>query len=205
MTNKVRQLYDVLYNYFGPQYWWPAETKYEIVVGAILTQNTAWKNVEKAINNLKDAKALEPSKILNMDHDKLVQLIKPAGFYNQKASRLKEATKAFLQVEEHWELERMREHFLNVKGIGKETADSIVLYAFDKPIFVIDAYTRRLVKRFFSTEFKDYEDYRAFFESQLPRDTYIYQEYHALIVAWGKKFSKKQEDEDEILKRFNKK
>jgi endonuclease-3 related protein len=205
MLSNVEKLYRTLYSYFGPQHWWPAETKYEVVVGAVLTQNTAWKNVEKAINNLKNANALEPAKILNMPHDRLVQLIKPAGFYNQKAIRLKAATKAFLEVNENWELEEMREHFLSVKGIGKETADSIVLYAFDKPIFVIDAYTRRLVKRFFSIEFKDYEDYRAFFESQLPKDTNIYQEYHALIVAWGKRFSKKHMHEDEILERFNKK
>ncbi len=202
--NEIQSLYDILYQYFGPQHWWPADSPYEVVVGAVLTQNTAWSNVERAIKNLKKADALKPERILHMSQEELVELIRPSGFYNQKAERLKAVTRAYLSASPQWDRMRLREHFLRVKGVGMETADSIVLYAFEKPIFVVDAYTRRLVKRFFGLELKDYEHYRALFERALPRDVELFKEYHALIVAWGKAFSRRKEEEDEVLSSYAK-
>jgi endonuclease III related protein len=178
-------LYRKLLSEFGPQHWWPADSQYEVVVGALLTQNTNWKNVEKAITNLKQAKALDPRKILKMKKTRLETLIRPSGFYRQKAERLKLLSAKYLEI-----LERdgapMREELLSVKGVGKETADSILLYAFDLPYFVIDAYTRRFCTHHKLFKGKEYDEYRGFFESNLPRDVELYKEYHALIVAWGK-------------------
>ncbi|NPA22406.1 MAG: endonuclease III domain-containing protein [Candidatus Micrarchaeota archaeon] len=186
MEKKVYELYKTLLERYGPQGWWPADSPYEMAVGAILTQNTNWKNVEKAIANLKKANLLTPKAMLEAPLEKIKELIRPSGYYNQKAERLKLMTKAFLEANPDWDRRKLREHFLRVKGIGKETADSIVLYAFHKPIFVIDAYTRRFCKHFGLFEGKDYDEYREFFERNLPRDVDIFKEYHALIVRWGK-------------------
>ncbi len=181
-----------LYKKYGPQNWWPAETPYEVMVGAILTQNTNWRNVEKAISNLKEAGLLHPEAILKAGRKELEEAIRPAGFYRQKAQRLKEATKKWIEIMEGGEerLEKLREEWLKVKGVGKETADSILLYALNKPIFVIDAYTKRFVFMEFNKVFKDYEEYRLFFEKGLPKDVELFKEYHALIVAWGKEHRK---------------
>ena len=187
---KVFEAYKRLLKKYGKQYWWPADTNYEVIIGAILTQNTSWKNVEKAINNLKSRHVLNPNSIINLDLNELKQLIRPAGFYNQKSVRLKNATKAFLHIRKQADrlsTSELRKYFLSIKGIGKETADSIILYAFNKPIFVVDAYTRRFCKKQFNITFKEYDDYRSFFESNLPKDVKIYKEYHALIVEWGKR------------------
>ena len=184
---RVWELYLKLLEEFGPQHWWPAETPYEVVVGAVLTQNTNWKNVEKAIANLKAEGVLHPEGILNLPQDKLEELIRPSGFYRQKAERLKAVTRAFLSADKSWDRFKLREHFLSVKGVGKETADSIVLYAFEKPIFVVDAYTRRFCRAFGLFEGKEYDEYREFFESHLPLDVEVFKEYHALIVEWGKR------------------
>ena len=186
---RVHELYRSLLREFGKQNWWPAETRFEVIVGAVLTQNTAWTNVEKAINNLRKADALKPEKLLKATN--LKELIKPAGFYNQKAERLRLITEWFLKNERKAEkMDRMelRKELLAIKGIGKETADSIILYAFEKPIFVVDAYTRRFCRYYNLFEGKEYDDYRLFFEKNLPLDVEIFKEYHALIVAWGKKY-----------------
>ncbi len=186
---RVHELYKSLLREFGKQNWWPAETRFEVIVGAVLTQNTAWTNVEKAINNLRKADALKPEKLLKATN--LKELIKPAGFYNQKAERLRLITEWFLKNERKAEkMDRMelRKELLAIKGIGKETADSIILYAFEKPIFVVDAYTRRFCRYYNLFEGKEYDDYRLFFEKNLPLDVEIFKEYHALIVAWGKKY-----------------
>ena len=162
----------------------------------MLTQNTAWRNVEKAILNLKKANSLSPQKILEIDEKKLQELIRPSGFYRQKAIRLKLATAKWLELKEKAKsMDRfaLRKEWLSVKGIGKETADSIILYAHNKPIFVIDSYTKRFCKAFNLFEAKEYDEYREFFEKNLPKRNAleIYKEYHALIVRWGKEKKRK--------------
>lgn len=200
MKKKILSAYEKLLSQFGhktrdPRHgtvvWWPADSDYEVVVGAILTQNTNWKNVEKALANLKNANKLSEVAILDTSIPELETLIRPSGFYRQKAERLKLATKKWLELKQKkrtndFDVLELRNELLSVKGIGKETADSIILYAFHKPIFVIDAYTRRFCKAFFNFEAKGYDDYRLLFESSLPRDVKLFKEYHALIVEWGK-------------------
>jgi len=195
-------LYSILLDHFGPQHWWPADTRYEVVVGALLTQNTNWTNVEKALERLKSADALSPHVVLEMEQERLAQLIRPAGFYRQKATRLKLLTKAFLEAPSTTNPLQLRKHYLAVCGVGYETADSIVLYAHDLPIFVIDAYTRRMLKRFYGVGMGHYDDYRRFFEQRLRPDVELYKEFHALIVAWGKQYSRVSEDADIILKKI---
>lgn len=189
LMDRILNLYSNLYQEYGPQHWWPGETQYEIVIGAILTQNTNWQNVEKAIANLKSAKALDPAIIIGLEDNNLKQLIRPSGFYNQKAERLKLITGWYLENRNKAEsMDRMalRGLLLGVKGVGKETADSIALYGFGKPIFVVDAYTRRFCKHHGLLEEGDYDDYRLLFEESIGLKTKIFNEYHALIVAWGK-------------------
>jgi endonuclease-3 related protein len=180
---------------YGPQRWWPAKTQYEVVVGAILTQNCAWRNVEKAIENLKKARVLSPKKILALPMKKLKQLIKPAGFYNQKAKRLKLITKKYLELKPRLNslsTGELRKELLSVNGVGNETADSILLYAFNRPVFVVDAYTKRFCEHFKLFKGKTYQEYQDFFEKNLPRDQYIFNEYHALIVRWAKEHASRK-------------
>jgi len=168
--------------------WWPADSPYEVMIGAILTQNTNWRNVEKAIANLREEGLLEPNAIIKTRNARLETLIRSSGFYRQKAERLKSATRMWVELQnKKMGTIALRNRWLSVKGIGKETADSICLYAFNRPIFVIDAYTRRFCD--FHDLFcgKEYDDYRLFFESNLPRSVPLYKEYHALIVEWGKR------------------
>ena len=187
-----------LYDFFGPQYLWPGESPFEIAVGAILTQNTAWKNVEKAISNLKAFNSLSPSAIWNMPETELAALIRPAGYYNIKAGRLRNFV-ALLQEQFQGSMTRMaecddrvvRECLLGVRGIGPETADSILLYALGKPSFVIDAYTFRILERHdIIDESWDYHMLRDFFMENLPGDVCLFNEFHALFVAAGKTFCK---------------
>ncbi|HIH22199.1 TPA: endonuclease [Candidatus Micrarchaeota archaeon] len=191
MDKRVIAAYKKLLAQFGSQFWWPADSDYEVVVGAILTQNTNWRNVEKAISNLRAAHKLNEKAILEIGNSELETLIRPSGFYKQKAARLKLATRKWMELSrraDRMPIADLRAELLSVKGIGKETADSIILYAFHKPIFVIDAYTRRFCKKFFDVEFRkqDYDEYRKLFESALPPDVALFKEYHALIVEWGK-------------------
>ena len=189
MGKRLKDLYRKLLADYGHQHWWPAETQYEVVVGAVLTQNTNWKNVERAIANLKKEKALNEKTILKINIGRLQTLIRPSGFYKQKAERLKLATRKWMETRNSkLGTMELREEWLSVKGIGKETADSILLYAMDRPVFVIDAYTRRFCKKHLKKEFKEYDHYRKFFEKNLPQDVGLYKEYHALIVEWGKDF-----------------
>jgi len=198
LTNKLMQIHDLLLAAYGAQGWWPGSGCFETVVGAILTQNTNWANVEKAINKLKAANALDADKLYNMDQDTLAQLIRPAGYYNIKAGRLKnflnwlyEKYDGNLDALANMSVYSLREELLSVKGIGRETADSILLYAFDKPVFVIDTYTARVFIRHGLIEQEaDYEQLRDLFESNLPQDTKLYNEFHALIVQVGKKHCK---------------
>ncbi len=191
------ELYTSLLSHFGPQHWWPAETPFEVVVGAILTQQTTWENVEKAIKNLKNANVLAPCKISNLPLKKLEVYIKPTGFYRQKARRLKDiCTYIFkeynssLNVLFNKETSSLRAELLSLNGIGPETADSIILYAAEKPSFVIDAYTKRICERLQLTDELDYGTLKKFFESSIPEDVEIYKEFHALLVELGKNYCK---------------
>ncbi len=196
--NRIEAAYDKLYDSFGKQRWWPTTTKNkeaEIVIGAILTQNTAWKNVEMAIANLKRNKLVDFRKIASADAEKLARLIKPSGYYNQKAKRLK--LFAGHVVGNHGgSLKRMlrksvgelRAELLSLHGIGPETADSIILYAAGRPVFVVDAYTRRIFARMgISRESSSYGELQRLFMESLPSDAKLFGEYHALIVELGKR------------------
>lgn len=191
------ELYEFILSHFGPQHWWPAETPFEVVVGAILTQQTTWKNVEKAIENLKSSHVLDPCKISNLPLGKLEVYVKPTGFYRQKARRLKDIC-TYIFVEYNGSLKglfnkktcSLRAELLSLKGIGPETADSIILYAAGKPSFVIDAYTKRICERLQLTHDLGYEPLKRFFENSLPKNVEIYKEFHALLVELGKNYCK---------------
>lgn len=196
LNKVIKEIYKLLFDTYGPQNWWPGDTPLEVAIGAILTQNTAWRNVEKAINNLKRAGLLDIKKILSLSDNKLKELIRPAGFYNQKAERLK----SFLTYLESKggclkkitdDTEKIRNELLKIKGIGKETADSILLYAMDRPVFVVDAYTKRVLLRHnLIDENADYDSVQSIFTRSLPRDVSLYKEYHALLVRLGKEHCK---------------
>ncbi|MFH0799313.1 MAG: endonuclease III domain-containing protein [Pseudomonadota bacterium] len=181
---------------FGPRHWWPGDTPFEVMVGAILTQNTNWKNVERAIGNLKSRRLLDPHKLLDLHPATLAPLIRPAGYFRVKTDRLKAFLKFFVENYDGDVVRMqgrpaaaMREELLSVKGIGPETADSILLYALDKPIFVIDAYTKRILSRHgLCAEDDSYDDLQALFTDRLPSDVKLFNEYHALIVETGKGF-----------------
>ncbi len=198
ISKTLTEIYQLLFDSFGTQHWWPGETRFEIITGAILTQNTNWANVEKAITNLKSADCLTPEKLHRLDPAQLAELIRPAGYYNIKAKRLKnfidwlfDNYDGELANLETIDTDRLREELLEIKGVGRETADSILLYAFDMPIFVVDAYTARIVCRHgLIAHDADYEQLREMFESNLPTDTQLYNEYHALLVKLGKEFCK---------------
>ncbi|MDE2889200.1 MAG: endonuclease [Gemmatimonadota bacterium] len=193
--NRIREVFDRLMDAFGPQGWWPAETPFETMVGAILTQNTAWTNVERAVGRLKAAGALDAGTMLDMPDIELQTLIRPAGTFRVKTRRLK-AFLAYFVSEYGADVSRMvevptgrlREELLSVNGIGPETADCILLYGLDRPSFVVDAYTRRVFGRLGAIDRAlDYHEVKRRFEAALPADTRIFNEYHALIVALGKR------------------
>ncbi len=198
--NNVSKIFNILYSIYGPQFWWPGESQFEIIIGAILTQNTSWQNVAKAITNLKEYDLLDPKSLFTADPYHVKELIKPSGFYNIKYKRLR----SFLEYLTNYEMSLnrlsfintydLRSELLNINGIGPETADSILLYAFERPIFVIDSYTRRLFSRLGYEWMKEasYDDIQAFFMNALPSDTKLYNEYHALIVRHCKSLCRKQ-------------
>ena len=195
IRDTIRDTYEILYAHFGPQHWWPAESAYEMMVGAVLTQNTAWRNVERAIAALGDR--LTPEYILSCSEEELIVLIRPAGFYRQKAARLKTLTQWYSRYGcERLNImklppQRVRRELLALNGIGRETADSIMLYAFEIPIFEIDAYTMRLFTRLGLSLPKKYDGVQSMISSRLPRDSSLFNEYHALIVAQCKTFCRK--------------
>jgi len=188
------KIYNSLYNYFGPLNWWPGDTPFEIMVGAIITQNTSWSNVEKAINNLKKENLLEPRKLYRINQEKLAQLIKPSGYYNIKARRVKNFVNIFLNDFEgsaekmfSGDGRELRKKLLKVNGIGPETADSILLYAGKKPFFVVDAYTKRIFSRHkLISKDSTYYQIQEFFDNNLNRDVKLFNEFHAQIVMLGK-------------------
>ena len=190
--DKLTALYDRLLDAYGPQHWWPAESAFEVIVGAVLTQNTSWKNVEKALTGLKQAGLLDLDGIVALPRDELAELIKSSGFFNVKAQRLKNLcewlqSQGGLEEVAGWNTGELRRALLGINGIGPETADDIVLYAFERPVFVIDTYTRRLLRKLGLIQGKeDYETLRQMFESCLPPEHSLYNEYHALIVRHAK-------------------
>jgi endonuclease-3 related protein len=198
--NKIIEIYHKLYHAFGPQHWWPGDSPFEIAVGAILTQNTNWVNVEKAVENLKRKMVLNATSIHELKTEKLASFIKPAGYFNVKAKRLK-AFIHFLMNDYHGSMKRMknenmdtlRSKLLHIHGIGPETADSILLYALDKPVFVIDAYTKRVLSRHSVINHDEsYERIQDLFHETLKRDTELFNEYHALFVRLGKTYCRKK-------------
>lgn len=190
----LKWIYEQLFKVFGPRHWWPGDTPFEIIIGAILTQNTAWTNVEKAIKNLKAQDLLEPEKLKNIPQDNLATLIKPTGYYQLKAHRLKEFIEFLFSNYDgnldkmfKYDMWKLRGELLGIKGIGFETADSILLYAGNKPIFVVDAYTKRiLIRHRLIDEKATYTQIQDLFMNNLFPDVQLYNEYHALIVQLGK-------------------
>ncbi len=196
--SEFHRIYQKLFSHYGPQHWWPGDSPFEIMVGAVLTQNTAWTNVEKAITNLVAADVLSPQAIVAAGTDQLADWLKPSGYFNVKARRLR----AFCQ----WLLEQggeaplrqrdtktLRDDLLSVYGIGPETADDMLLYAFDRPVFVIDTYTRRLFSRLgLVAGDESYENLRQQFESAMGADIKVLNEFHALIVVHGKDICRKR-------------
>ena len=192
----VNILYKELLQHFGRQYWWPGDTREEIIIGAVLTQNTNWGNVEKAINNLKRNNCLTLGEIVKLNRKKLAEFIKPSGYFNIKAKRLMCVAEFFVNSFDYdlkkWEkidTFKIRKQLLEVKGVGEETADSILNYAFDKKIFVVDAYTKRLNFRHMLTDDNaDYGELQKFFSDNLKGDIEDFKELHALIVMLGKNY-----------------
>ncbi len=195
------EVYRRLYKRYGPQHWWPGESPLETVLGAILTQNTAWTNVEKALANLKGADMLSVQALRDVDEPDLAAMLRPSGYFNAKARKVKAfinylwdcyhgEIEEFLQEDTEW----LREELLSIYGIGEETADDILLYAAGKPSFVIDAYTRRILERLAlePSDGKSYQAYQRLFHRNLPWDVSIYNEYHALLDRHGKETCKKE-------------
>ena len=195
-SQQLQTFYDVLLQHFGPQNWWPGDSPFEIMVGAILTQNTNWQNVAKAIDNLKHADLLDPHRLAKLDHKHLAALIKPSGYFNIKAKRLHNFLTWFIDrfdgdVESAKQLDTqsLRHELLGIKGIGPETADSILLYGLEKLVFVVDRYTCRVLWRHhLIDEDIDYDYVQQMFTDTLSADLHIYNEYHALLVALGKNY-----------------
>jgi endonuclease-3 related protein len=199
MQDVLLEIFDRMFDHFGTQNWWPAETPFEVMLGAVLTQNTSWRNVTQAIENLKDVHALSLESILEMPSGLLAQYIRPAGYYNIKAARIGNlcrciyshgdgTVESFLQQP----MDELRSQLLQVKGVGPETADSILLYAAHYPVFVVDTYTYRILQRHdLIEEETNYSELQSVFMDNLSEDTAFYNEYHALLVATGNRYCKK--------------
>ena len=192
-------IYDRLFDRYGPQHWWPGETPFEVIIGTILTQSTAWTNVEKAVANLKSEGLLDAMSLDEIATDKLAELIRPSGYYNAKAAKLKAFVERLTReydgsLNRLFELEtgELRNELLSIHGIGPETADSILLYAAHRPVFVIDAYTKRIIGRLGLAPSSDsYESFQQLFMERLPHDEGMFNEYHALFVRHGKEVCRK--------------
>ena len=225
MSKSILKIYEKLYDLYGPQGWWPLmdlksenikktgathgyhplnydlpETenqRYEIILGTILTQNTAWTSAEKALWNLKKLDVISPEKLLNLDDKRLKEAVRPAGFLNQKSAYLINITNYFISLEGRTP---SRKELLKIKGVGNETADSMLLYAYKQPEFVVDAYTKRIFSHLGLVDEKiSYMKLKTFFEGNIPIDVPLYQEYHALIVEHAKRYYRREPFSD-ILK-----
>ncbi|MGH7890373.1 MAG: endonuclease III domain-containing protein [Thermodesulfobacteriota bacterium] len=198
-SERIAGFYDALYKHYGSQGWWPAKTELECILGAMLTQNTAWKNVEKAMENLKREELISIDKLALIPVQHLASLIRPSGYFNQKAGKIKNFINFILEnysgkLEEMFEedTQTLRDKLLGIKGIGPETADSILLYAGRKPVFVIDAYTYRILSRHgLIPEESSYGEMQELFMDSLSEDQKLFNEYHALLVRLGKEHCKK--------------
>jgi endonuclease-3 related protein len=203
MANKRKRsqllgIYQQLFDALGPQHWWPADSPFEVIIGAILTQNTSWNNVERAIQNLKEKEILDPLRLYNVREGRLARIIKPSGFFNIKTKRVKHFMQFFFEhfqgrVEKMFaeDMLSLRERLLKVNGLGPETVDSILLYAGSKPVFVVDAYTKRIFSRHkLIPEEAAYDDIQGLFMNNLDHDVKMFNEYHALLVYVGKHFCK---------------
>lgn len=199
-TKRIARIYEYLYNHYGAQGWWPGDSALECIIGAILTQNTTWSNVEKAIGNLKSHNLLSVKNLSLINADELAPIIKSSGYYNQKALKIKNFI-SFLTREYGGKLDKLfeeempylRQRLLSIKGIGPETADSILLYAGQKPVFVVDAYTHRILLRHgIIPEQSTYGEVQEVFMDSLAENPKIYNEYHALLVKVGKEHCKKR-------------
>ncbi len=195
----LMEIYHTLLEHFGPRGWWPADSRLEVIIGAVLTQAVAWKNVTRAIDNLKRANLMDINIIIDIDEEDLAQYIKPALYHRQKAKKLK-ALMTFIATEYNSDLDLMfaeplpvlREELLGIWGIGPETADSILLYAGDKTVFVVDTYTKRIFYRLgMVDENISYQEMQEYLQKNIPSDFYIYNEYHALLVGLGANYCKK--------------
>ncbi|UCG84090.1 MAG: endonuclease III domain-containing protein [Dehalococcoidia bacterium] len=199
LGERLTEIYRLLFDRYGHQHWWPGNTPFEVIIGAILTQSAAWVNVEKAIHNLKQAGVLTPAALRELASEQLADLIYPSGYYNAKAAkiksfvqRLRDGHQDSLAMLFSLDIHGLRQELLSIHGIGPETADSIILYAAEKPIFVIDAYTRRILSRLGISPLRDdYASFQALFMENMPADEKLYNEYHALFVRHGKEVCKK--------------
>ena len=200
LHDTLREIYQALNDHFGELHWWPGETPFEVAIGAILTQNTNWRNVEIAIDKLKQADLLDPLRLYVEEDSVVAELIRSSGYYNVKTKRLKAFLK-FLQEEYAGDMEEMfteelwtlRGKLLGVNGIGEETVDSIMLYGGGKPIFIVDAYTRRVLERHdIIHRDQSYREIQDLFMENLPNDASLYNQYHALLVNTGKHFCRKK-------------
>jgi endonuclease-3 related protein len=199
MSTKLMEAYERMLAKFGPQHWWPGDSPFEIMVGAVLVQNTSWRNVEHAINNLRDADVMEPHALYKVPPAELAELIRPAGYYQLKTKRLRnllrfvvEQYDGSLEAMFSTSLASLREQLLEINGIGPETADAILLYAGGLPTFVVDTYAHRILARHGWLDYDaTYDDIKDYFESTLPEDAALYNEYHALLVRIGKDYCKR--------------
>jgi endonuclease-3 related protein len=205
MTPHPIEIHDRLFDAFGPQHWWPGDSPFEVIVGAVLVQNTAWKNVSRAIDNLREAGLRSPEAIHELPAAELEELIQPAGYFRLKTKRLKNVV-AFIvdryggSLDDMFavDLAALREELLAINGVGPETADSILLYAGDLPTFVVDTYTARVFKRHEWVDVDaDYHDLKEYFESQLEESVPLFNEYHALLVRIGHEFCRRAPKCDE--------
>jgi endonuclease III related protein len=202
MQQRLMGIFDSLLAAFGPRHWWPGDSPLEVMVGAVLTQNTSWRNVEKAIANMKEAGLLEIARLAEVGESELARIIRPAGYYNVKSRRLKALISNFHRrfegsIENAAALTtaELRAYLLSLNGIGPETADSILLYALERPVFVVDAYTRRFLRNHgLADHTGDYHDIQKLFTDNLPGDLYLFNEYHALIVRLAQEHCKKRPD-----------
>lgn len=197
----LRRYYRRLYRHFGPQHWWPGRTRFEVVLGALLTQNTSWANVERALGNLRRAGVLTPQRLPRVSSSRLARLLRPSGYFRQKTR----AVRGFLKhLNNHYRgslarllgrpTAELRDELLALRGIGEETADSILLYSASRPVFVIDAYTRRVLARHgLARADASYAELQDFFHRHLPADAKLFNEYHALLVAVGKNYCHRQQ------------
>ncbi len=200
MDSRLKEAYDRLFAAYGPRHWWPADSPFEVIVGAVLVQNTSWENVRKAIGNLRENDLLEPHALRDVPVEELEELIRPVGYYRVKARRLRHVLDFLvdrydgdLEAMFQTNLRELRQQLLGVHGIGQETADSILLYAGGMPTFVVDAYTYRVVTRHGWLDFDaDYDAIQDYFQSGLPEDVQLYNEYHALLVEVGKRHCRKK-------------